>query len=135
MAFASSLTSRRSARCLLLAAALALAATSPLPAQYPAPAAGVRTHTMPAFRSTLSASAAERIVIRASEGGGSRVLDRMGTGALIGAGVGLVAAFVHTEITGDYSDHSMDGLAYLVAIPMGTLAGLLVGFAVGVSGG
>ena len=134
MAFASSQI-RPSARCLLLAAAFGAAAVSPLQAQYPAPAAGVSTLAPPAFRdATLPARITPHIDLQTSAAEGGRVLDRMATGTLIGAGVGLVAAFVHTEITGDYSDHSMDGMAYLVAIPVGALAGLVVGLVVGVTG-
>lgn len=125
---------RRWWRCMQLAAALGVAVAAPVQAQYVGPAAGVSTAPA-AFRAvsrpTVSTPGA---VAPAPEGAGRRVLDRMGTGLLIGAGVGLVAAFVHTEITGDYSDHSMDGLAYVAAIPVGALAGLVVGFVVGVTG-
>jgi hypothetical protein len=48
-------------------------------------------------------------------------------GALIGAGVGFTAAFIVTH-QAHVKDHSEDALAYMVAIPFGTVAGFVAGF-------
>lgn len=128
-------SARRPWRRALLVGALCVAAAAPLRAQHIVPAAAVNTLATAAERSVApSAATAPYLIVRASEVSERRVLDRTARGLLIGAGVGLIAAFVHTEITGDYSDHSMDGAAYLVAIPVGALAGSVVGLVVGATG-
>jgi hypothetical protein len=50
-------------------------------------------------------------------------------GALIGAGVGFTAAFIVTH-QAHVKDHSEDALAYMAAIPLGTVTGFVGGFVV-----
>ncbi len=86
-------------------------------------------------RQTQSSAAAATLPARSKPDGASSRRSIVVRDALIGAGVGAVTGLITAVIvtqTGDYSNHSDDGLAYLYFPIYGAMAGLVVGVIVGV---
>ena len=123
----------RSLRHFATVAALSVTVTATAAAQHIVPPAGVTTRTASAATGKRASSAAAAALIAPAaveESRGGRVLAHTAVGALVGAAAAVLVVFIHTQ-TGDYSDHSMDGLAYFVAVPVGATAGAVVGTIVG----
>jgi hypothetical protein len=53
-------------------------------------------------------------------------------GALVGAGLGTLT-FLFLELTIDHTDHSMDGIAFVMITVPAAAAGMLVGGMVGIA--
>ena len=134
-------TCRRTARLLVLVGVLNLVATSAASAQRYAPAAWVKSGghpaeriraTSPVFAAAVadSAGAAVATAARVEERRGARVFQHAAVGTLIGAVATALTVRLYAQ-TGDYSDHSMDPVAYVVLVPAGAAAGAVVGAVVG----
>lgn len=111
----------RAVRRLAAVSLATLALASDAPAQRHLAPAGV--HTVVAPLDGAGSRAAANVADR-----GDRVFDHTVGGALIGLAAGAAYALV---LTGNSSDDSEDGLAYVVLVPLGTVVGAVVGTAVG----
>jgi hypothetical protein len=111
--------SRRSGNRVLVTAAIATSfvSTTSLVAQRADPVA-FKPHPTLASRPPLTVLPDTSMPRR-----GSAAMRTLAVGALIGAGVGAVSAFVIVHRAGPHTDHSEDNLPYVVLIPMGTLLG------------
>ena len=116
-----------------MAAVLSLSTTSTAVAQQYEPAVGVTTRDRPLANIphiSFAAAPATTAHVWVEEGRGRRVLAHTAIGTLVGAAAAALVVFVHTR-TGDYTDHSLDGLAYFVAVPVGAGTGAVVGTIIG----
>jgi hypothetical protein len=103
----------------------ALCASVPLPAQYWAPT----TLAHPASISPVSSSRAFGSTVAPERG---HVSHDVLVGAAIGAGAGIVGAAIAASAPG-VTDHSEDGILYVVSAALGAGLGMLVGLIVGLS--
>lgn len=107
---------------------LALGASTPLSAQYYAPATLARSSSTGAEESARR-NALRHAAVAPARG---RVSHDVLVGAAIGAGVGIVAAAIAASGPG-VTDHSEDAILYVGGAALGAGLGMAVGLIVGLS--